>query len=600
MPLNEGQTFAGYRIIRLLGAGGMGEVYLAQHPRLPRHDALKLLPKEWSDDPDFRSRFIREADLASKLWHPNIVGVHDRGEADGQLWIAMDFVDGKDLGELLNKKFPVGMPVEHVAAIVTAVASALDYAHRQGLLHRDIKPANIMLTDPGDDGEQRVLLTDFGIARTLDDISGLTATNMTVGTVAYSAPEQLMGEDIDGRADQYALAATAYHLLTGSQLFPHSNPAVVISRHLNLSPPALSNTRPDLVELDPVLTKALAKEPEHRFERASDFARALAGKAPEQSASARTQSTAKSPPAMADSPRHGSTTGGLERHPRPKHRGRQTVAIATVVATVVAVALLAWQPWDDADKTDGPSTVSPTALPSTSSLPNSIPPTSAPPAVLPDSMPTNSGCRGDLVTQQDIEHKFLGPVRIFLTLFGYDRVKDGCIAAVTASGKVLPHINIEVASHFGFPSPATDATGNTFITYNPGRYDGVLVLVPTADGFADIEWDIENAHYSGRFAIYYAELVGPASDGEYTIRRFNNDCTPNCAGGTITSRDFRWNGTDYVALGAPVPVNVSPPSPVTTSEEPSLNLERACSDPEWRNANGAEGDRLCGAPNPYG
>lgn len=156
------------------------------------------------------------------------------------------------------------------------MASALDYAHKQGLLHRDVKPANIMLTHLDDDEEQRILLADFGIARNVDDISGLTATNMTVGTVAYAAPEQLMGEEIDGRADQYALAATAYHLLTGSQLFPHSNPAVVISRHLNSSPPALADTRPDLAALDPVLAVALAKDPKDRFARCADFAHALA------------------------------------------------------------------------------------------------------------------------------------------------------------------------------------------------------------------------------------------------------------------------------------------------------------------------------------
>src|SRR6202011_3503426 len=121
---------------------------------------------------------------------------------------------------------------------------------KQGLLHRDVKPANIMLThlDDDDDG-QRILLADFGIARNVDDISGLTTTNMTVGTVAYAAPEQLMGEEVDGRADEYALAATSYHLLTGSQLFPHSNPAVVITRHLNAPVPALGGARPDLALL---------------------------------------------------------------------------------------------------------------------------------------------------------------------------------------------------------------------------------------------------------------------------------------------------------------------------------------------------------------
>ena len=163
-----------------------------------------------------------------------------------------------------------------VLSIITAVASALDDAHRQGLLHRDVKPANIMLTHVDDDGEQRILLTDFGIARSVDDISGLTSTNMSVGTVAYSAPEQLMGDEIDGRADQYALAATAYHLLTGLPLFPHSNPAVAISRHLNAAPPVLADTRPELAALDPVLAAALAKNPDQRFASCSDFARAFA------------------------------------------------------------------------------------------------------------------------------------------------------------------------------------------------------------------------------------------------------------------------------------------------------------------------------------
>jgi hypothetical protein len=138
-----GETFAGYTIIRLLGSGGMGEVYLAQHPRLPRRDALKLLPHDWSADAEYRARFNREADLASTLWHPHIVGVHDRGEEDGQLWISMDFVDGLDAARLLADRYPVGMPIEEVARIVTAVASALDYAHKQSLLHRDVKPANI-------------------------------------------------------------------------------------------------------------------------------------------------------------------------------------------------------------------------------------------------------------------------------------------------------------------------------------------------------------------------------------------------------------------------------------------------------------------------
>jgi serine/threonine protein kinase len=274
MPLAEGATFAGYTIVRLLGSGGMGEVYLAQHPRLPRRDALKVLPEAMTDDSEFRERFNREADLAATLFHPHIVGVHDRGEFDGRLWIAMDYVDGTDAAQLMRDRYPAGMPEHDACAIVTAVAGALDYAHHRGLLHRDVKPANILLTHP-EDGERRILLADFGVARQLADISGLTATNLTVGTVAYAAPEQLMGLDIDGRADQYALAATAFHLLTGLPPYQHSNPVAVISQHLNAAPPKLSDRRPDLASMDQVLSAALAKSPDQRYGRCRDFAAAL-------------------------------------------------------------------------------------------------------------------------------------------------------------------------------------------------------------------------------------------------------------------------------------------------------------------------------------
>jgi serine/threonine-protein kinase len=274
MPLAEGETFAGYTILRLLGAGGMGEVYLAQHPRLPRHDALKVLPSSVTGDSEYRARFEREADIAATLWHPHIVGVHDRGEFEGQLWIAMDYVDGTDAGELL-KSYPSGLPQREVLNIVTAVAEALDYAHQRHLLHRDVKPANILVSKQ-ETGEERILLADFGIARWDNDASGLTQTNMTVGTVSYAAPEQLMGRDMDGRADQYALAATAYHLLTGRPPFQHSNPAVVISQHLSALPPSVGEHRPELANLDPALRKALSKDPADRFDRCVDFARALA------------------------------------------------------------------------------------------------------------------------------------------------------------------------------------------------------------------------------------------------------------------------------------------------------------------------------------
>jgi serine/threonine-protein kinase len=274
MPLADGATFAGYTVLRLLGSGGMGEVYLAQHPRLPRRDALKVLPASVSADTEYRERFNREADIAATLWHPHIVGVHDRGEFEGQLWISMDYVEGTDAARLLRERYPNGMPKQDAADIVSAVADALDYAHQRNLLHRDVKPANILVANP-ESTDRRILLADFGIARWVNDISGLTATNMTVGTVSYAAPEQLMGQQLDGRADQYALAATAFHLLTGSPPFQNSNPAVVISQHLSASPPAIGDRRPELSALDPVLAKALSKEPKDRFERCADFARSL-------------------------------------------------------------------------------------------------------------------------------------------------------------------------------------------------------------------------------------------------------------------------------------------------------------------------------------
>jgi len=274
MPFNNGDVFAGYVIQRMIGTGGMGEVYLAQHPRLPRRDALKILSTASTRDDEFRARFTREAELAATLWHPHIVRVLDRGEFNGRLWISMDYVDGTDAGRLIRERYPDGMPEEDVAEIVTAMADALDFGHERRLLHRDVKPENI-LVNASDGHRRRVLLTDFGIARRIDDVSNLTDADVAVGTISYIAPEQLLGKPLDGRADQYALAATAFHLLTGSPPFEDSNRAVVISHHLGTPAPRLSQRRPDLAHLDGVLARALAKNPADRYPTCLDFARAL-------------------------------------------------------------------------------------------------------------------------------------------------------------------------------------------------------------------------------------------------------------------------------------------------------------------------------------
>ena len=322
MSVPVGTTIAGYTILRVLGSGGMAEVYLAQHPRLPRRDALKVLSEAVTADSNFRERFQREADLAGALWHPNIVAVHDRGEFDGHLWIAMDYVDGTDAAQLARKRYPTGMPVQDVCDIVAAVAAALDYAHSRGLLHRDVKPANILLADP-EDGKRRIMLADFGIARPLADVSGLTATNFTMGTLTYAAPEQLMGADIDGRADQYALAATAFHLLAGAPPYEHSNPVAVISRHLTAPLPKLSDRRPELANLDEVFAQALAKDPADRFEQCSDLAAALNQRS---GMDAGDVTTVAAPIMRPDTP-------------KPKRRRRSRILLGALLAAVLVAAI---------------------------------------------------------------------------------------------------------------------------------------------------------------------------------------------------------------------------------------------------------------------
>jgi hypothetical protein len=339
MPLGEGAQFAGYTVVRPLGVGGMGEVYLARHPRLPRFEALKILRADVSADRDFQQRFNREAELAGALWHPHIVGVHDRGEFEGQLWIAMDYVNGPDVRALMDQ-YRGGMPPGEVVAIVSAVGAALDHAHHRGLLHRDVKPGNIMISRPDDGSTPRILLSDFGIARPVDDNTGLTVTNATVGTVDYSAPEQLMGHPIDGRADQYALAATAYYLLTGAKLFSGPSPVAVISAHLTAPPPLPGRLRPELAGADSVFARALAKNPAERFARCGDFADALGRQLQHPPPAELTRPAPMPPPMHAPPspawPKPSAPPVGPQKPAR--RRGMRTAALITAGIVAVAVA----------------------------------------------------------------------------------------------------------------------------------------------------------------------------------------------------------------------------------------------------------------------
>jgi serine/threonine-protein kinase len=263
-----------YRVEKLLGSGGMGAVYLAANPTLPRHDALKVLSAELSRDRDFRARFIREADVASALDHPNIVAVYNRGETDGgQLWIAMQFVDGTDADDALRGGT---MTPQRAVHITGEVAKALDHAHAHHVVHRDVKPANFLLSGPVGPSE-RVLLGDFGIARALDDVS-LTVTGSVMATVAYAAPEVLSGLPFDGRADVYSLGCTLFRLLTGKTPFSSANGmAAMMMAHLQTPPPRVTDFVPSLPPaLDLVIAAAMAKDPAARFPSAGALATAAA------------------------------------------------------------------------------------------------------------------------------------------------------------------------------------------------------------------------------------------------------------------------------------------------------------------------------------
>lgn len=275
MAISPGTIVGGYRIQRVLGAGGMGTVYLAKHPSLPRMDALKVLSGELSNDHEFRTRFEREANLAAGLDHPNIVSVYNRGEEDGRLWIAMQYVDGTDAAAELARDRHSMNPLRALR-ITTEVGKGLDYAHRKGLLHRDVKPANFLLSSTEGDDE-RVLLTDFGVAKSNDDTTELTQTGSFVATIAYAPPEQLVGGHLDHRADIYSLACAFFKLLTGRNPYPATQPALVMMGHLHEPPPLATAVDPGLPQaIDHVFARAMAKNPTERFNTCREFTDAAA------------------------------------------------------------------------------------------------------------------------------------------------------------------------------------------------------------------------------------------------------------------------------------------------------------------------------------
>jgi serine/threonine-protein kinase len=246
--------------------------------------ALKLLPERLIDDPSFVARFRREARLAARVSDPHLVPVHDFGEIEGRLYIAMALIDGDDLGSVLEHGGPLA-PADAVG-ILEQVAAALDAVHAAGLVHRDVKPSNVLLTAPRPGRRRFAYLADFGIVRPIVTSTGsdLTGSQVTVGTLQYMAPERFLSGNVDHLADVYALACVLYECLTGRRAFPGEDIPALIAAHLNWPVPRPSGVRPELAAFDPVVAVGMAKEPGQRYGSAGELMaaaeRAFAGSPP--------------------------------------------------------------------------------------------------------------------------------------------------------------------------------------------------------------------------------------------------------------------------------------------------------------------------------
>ena len=267
-----GKQVQGYVIEDEVGRGGMAQVYRAHHRVLDRHSALKILLPELAGDENFVERFLREARAAARLEHPNIVPIYEIGQTDnGEYFLAMKYVDGATLRHVANaQKESGGLDLPAVIDYISQVASALDYAHANGIIHRDIKPGNVLI-----DSDGGALLTDFGIAQAAEDIN-VTHQGMLVGTPAYMSPEQAQGFPATAQSDVYALGVVVYELLTGTTPFPHRTPHAVLLGHISEPPLPVHDRNPELTpEMSAVVGKALAKVPEDRYPSAGEFAAAL-------------------------------------------------------------------------------------------------------------------------------------------------------------------------------------------------------------------------------------------------------------------------------------------------------------------------------------
>ncbi len=267
--LQPGQQLGAYRIVSQVGSGGMATVYHAHHERLERDVAIKVMHQAFQQDPNFHTRFAREAKIIARLEHPNIISVYDYAEFEGQPYLVMKFVEGRTLKYALIKQ---KMTQDEIVRIMTPLASALDYAHHMGILHRDIKPSNIIIDTNG-----TPYLTDFGMARIAQTGESTISADMMLGTPQYIAPEQALGkQDLDARTDLYSFGVVLYEMIVGQVPFSGDTPCAVIHDHIYRALPAPSSLNPEVSPaVEAVLIKALAKQPNERYGSAAELMDAL-------------------------------------------------------------------------------------------------------------------------------------------------------------------------------------------------------------------------------------------------------------------------------------------------------------------------------------
>jgi serine/threonine protein kinase len=594
-----GALLAGYRLETQVGAGGMAVVFRARDERLDRLAALKILAPTLASDEQFRIRFIAESRAAAAVDDPFIIPVYDAGEADGVLFIAMQFVQGGDLHQVLEREG--ALTPERAAGFISPVASALDAAHRAGLVHRDVKPGNI-LVDAREDRPDHVYLSDFGVAKAASS-AGLTGSGFFIGTPDYAAPEQIRGRAVDGRADQYALACVTFQLLTGAPPFRPDQDLPVLLAHVSTPPPSLTAQRADLPgAVDRVMARAMAKDAEDRYASCLDFADALREALglppfdPEGPAIPQPTAPARDTVTLARAtvhPRRGTATvhprRGTATRPSPVTawiRRHRLPALALACATLAVIGAIAFVVASPAKSLSGeePGTAARSPRPTTSASPASTPRYTSVPIKLPSpyagedimslafspagttlaianghhlclwDIATNTGCRtssavtaanavafssdGKTVAVGGLGGRvvLLNASTMALTAEFTDPGSDGVVSlAFSPDGKTVA---------------AGDDNGNTYlwdvatgkaVTLTDPKSQGVRTVVFSPDGKTLAAGDLNHSVYlwdvaSGKLA---GTLTDPGSAGVNSTAFSPNGAT--VAAGDFNGRTYLWN-----------------------------------------------------------